>query len=334
MTQRYTESELESLVAGILVAQGMAPDLAPLVAAPLVAAERDGTASHGLLRLPGYVGSLRSGWVDGHGRPRIQELGPGLLQVDAANNFAQVASAQVRGPLAEKARAQGLACAFIRNSHHFCALWPDIEPLVEQGLLAFTCVNSMKRMVVWGGDAPVLGTNPMAYGVPRPAGPPLIVDQALSVMAQGDILLAQQAGERLPEGVGLDARGQPTRDPAQVLEGGAFLPAGGHKGASLAFLVEVLAAALTGGNFSHQLKDRPAGALTFNAGQFLLALDPERIAGTDFLPRIEMLFEAVAASGADRLPGSRRYEHRRASREHGIAVSEANERMLREYLRG
>src|SRR5690606_1035151 len=104
-------------------------------------------------------------------------------------------------------------------SHHFCALWPDIEPLVEQGLLAFTCVNSMKRMVVWGGDAPVLGTNPMAYGVPRPAGPPLIVDQALSVMAQGDILLAQQAGERLPEGVGLDARGQPTRDPAQVLEG-------------------------------------------------------------------------------------------------------------------
>jgi delta1-piperideine-2-carboxylate reductase len=109
---------------------------------------------------------------------------------------------------------------------------------------------------VWGGTRKVLGTNPMAFACPRPGHKPLVWDQASSVMAQGEVLLAAERGLALPEGVGLDSGGRATTDPRAVLDGGTLLPFGGHKGASIAFMIEILAGALTGGCFGFE--DRSA----------------------------------------------------------------------------
>jgi delta1-piperideine-2-carboxylate reductase len=66
------------------------------------------------------------------------------------------------------------------------------------------------------------------------------------------VQIAARKGERLAPGMGVDSLGQPTTDPKAVLEGGALLPFGGHKGSALSMMVELLAAALTGGNFSFE----------------------------------------------------------------------------------
>ena len=317
-----TEAALAALIAKAFTRHGMSDGNAVLVAGIVAAAERDGAASHGLLRMDGYIASLRSGWVDGAAVPIVRQAAPAVVTVDARNGFAQVALAAAREAALATVRAMGVASVCIHDSHHFAALWPDVEPFAEMGLVALTAVNARSRMMVWDARRPVLGTNPLAFACPRADGPPLVWDQASSLRAQGELLLARKAGRPVPAGAGLDAAGEPTTDPAAILDGGALLPFGGHKGANLAFMVEVLAAALTGGQFGFE--DEPAGhpgAQTSRAGQFLLLIDPARSAGSGFGARIAALAERFRAAGSARLPGDARHSHRAHAALHGIMLT-------------
>jgi delta1-piperideine-2-carboxylate reductase len=311
---------LQSLVGQVLAHHGVAPARAPLLATTIVAAERDGSRSHGLQRLAGYVSSLSSGWVDGAAAPVVHEAGPGLLKVDGRNGFAQVALAEAAPRLRAMAARQGSAIMTTANGHHFAALWPDIEPLALDGYIALTMVNTRARMVAWQGTRKVLGTNPMAFACPRRSAPPVVWDQASSVMSQGDVLLASAAKRPLPPGVGVDSGGQATTDPDAVLKDGALLPFGGIKGGSLAFMIEVLAT-LGGARFGFEDDSgKIPGAVTSNAGQFLLLIDPRRF-GEGFLDRIEELIGRLRDAGTGRLPGDLRYERRRIAERDGIEVS-------------
>jgi delta1-piperideine-2-carboxylate reductase len=319
----FTEDALAALIVRVLARHGMSEPNARILAVSIVAAERDGAHSHGLHRLDGYVDTLRSGWVDGGAVPHVSDVAPSLVLTDAANGFAQVALAASDSLLRQKVKATGLAALSIHNSHHFAALWPDIEPFAANGFVALTMVNSRSRIVVWGARQKVLGTNPMAFAIPRRDSPPMIWDQASSRRAQGDILLARRTGKPVDPGVGLDPNGQPTTDPAAILDGGAFLPFGEHKGSSIALMVEVLAAAFTGGRFGFE--DRSAsfhGAQTSNAGQFLLLADPARSAGASFFERIEALIARLRAAGSERLPSDARYARRETARQNGIEISD------------
>ena len=173
--------ELRSLVQQVLVRQGMVPAPAPLVAATIVAAERDGSRSHGLQRLSGYLSSLRCGWVDGAAEPVLEEAAPGLLKVDARNGFAQVALADAAPRLCTMAARQGSAAMAMSNSHHFGALWPDIEPLAMDGFIALTMVSTRARMVVWVARRRA-GHQSHGLRLPRRAKPPIVWDQASSVI--------------------------------------------------------------------------------------------------------------------------------------------------------
>jgi delta1-piperideine-2-carboxylate reductase len=333
MPQPVRVGELSDLVARVLFRYGACAENAGPVAETVVAAERDGAASHGLLRLPGYVSTLKSGWVDGRAVPIVTDAAPGLVATEAANGFAQPALGASALLLREKTRRQGIAAVAIRNSHHFAALWPDIEPFAAEGFIALAMVNGRHRVVVWGGKRKLLGTNPMAFACPRPDKLPLVWDQASSVMAQGEILLAAQRGEVLPEGVGLDTDGRPTTDPRAVLDGGSMLPFGGHKGSSIAFMIEILAGALTGGPFGFEDRSHEyPGAQTPKAGQTVILIDPLAVSGNRYFERIENLFEALAASGIERLPAERRYARRQQSLREGIMVSDRNWATLQELL--
>jgi delta1-piperideine-2-carboxylate reductase len=319
--------ELQSLVEQVLVRHGVAAARGPLLAATIVAAERDGSRSHGLQRLAGYVSSLSCGWVDGAAEPLVDEPGPGLLKVDSRNGFAQVALAEAAPRLRAMAAQHGSAIMTTANGHHFAALWPDIEPLAADGYIALTMVNTRARMVVWQGTRKVLGTNPMAFACPRKSAPPVVWDQASSVMSQGDVLLASAVKRPLPDGVGVDTAGKATTDPDAVLKDGALLPYGGIKGGSLAFMIEVLAT-LGGARFGFEDDSgKIPGAVTSNAGQFLLLIDPRRF-GDSFLDRIEALIEQLRDAGTGRLPGDLRYERRRIAEHEGIDVTPE----MHEYL--
>ena len=315
--------ELCDLLAAVFMFHGTSPEVAEILARNCAAAERDGAESHGLFRMPGYVSTLRSGWVDGHAVPIVEEAGPAFLRVDARNGFAQPALAAA-APLAVARTRQAGACVIgLHGSHHFGALWLDVEPFAEQGLVALAVVNSMAVVVPQGGRSAVFGTNPMAFAAPRRTGHPLVFDQAASTMAHGDVKIAAQDGRALP-------------DPNAILDGGALLPFGGHKGASIAMMIEVLSAALTGGLFSFEVDwSHHPGAQIPCTGECVILIDPAKTGSlARFTQRVEDLIAAMRAAGQERLPGERRFANRERSLRDGVPITAKTRTMLQRLAEG
>lgn len=314
---------LVTLLARIFRSNGVSGVAADILARNCAAAERDGAMSHGLFRMAGYVSTLRSGWVDGRAAPLVEDVGASFLRVDAANGFAQPALAAATPLALEKARATGACVVAIRRSHHFAALWPDVEPFAQAGLVAIAMVDSMAVVVPPGAHRPVYGTNPLAFAAPRENGRVIVFDQAVSVMAHGDVQIAAREGHDLPPGTGVDAMGQPTTDPRAILDRGALLPFGGHKGAAIAMMIEIMAAALTGGLYSHEVDwSAHPGAQTPCTGECLILIDPARGgSAAAFVARVEQLIAALHDAGQSRMPGDRRFAARQKAEQDGIPVS-------------
>ena len=331
-TQTHTLEfvELAEVLRQIFVRHGTSEQVAQVLSQNCASAQRDGSHSHGIFRIPGYLSSLASGWVDGKAVPVVEDISPAFIRVDAANGFAQPALAAAKDLLIEKAESAGIAILAIRSSHHFAALWPDVEPFAEQGLVALSVVNSMTCVVPHGARKPLFGTNPIAFAAPRAGGQPIVFDLATSAIANGDVQIAAREGRMLPEGMGVDRAGQPTENPKEILEGGALLPFGGYKGSALSMMVELLAAGLTGGNFSFEFDwSAHPGAQTPWTGQLLIVIDPDKGSGQNFAERSEELVRQMHGAGQERMPGDRRYLQRAESLAKGIEISVAEWEQLR-----
>jgi delta1-piperideine-2-carboxylate reductase len=284
---------------------------ADAVAAVMVAADGDGCASHGVFRLAGYLASLRSGKVDGKARPSVKRLASSVIQVDGHGGLAPLAMTAAREALAPLAREQGIAAAALVNVHHFSALWVDIEPLVEAGLVAMCFTAYMPVVAPAGAHERFFGTNPMAFGWPRAEGGALIFDQASAAMARGEIMIAAREGHALPPGIGLDKAGNPTTDAAEILQG-AQLPFGGYKGSAIAMMVELLAAGLIGQPFSFEagVEDNHDGGPP-RGGVLLVALDPMKFGDAQgWLQHSESFLQRLSGLDDVRLPGARRAKNR------------------------
>jgi len=309
-TVHLSLTEGHALATACLKANGADEANAKAVADTMIAAEGDGCKSHGLFRLPGYVAALRSGKVDGAARPKVARIAPGVVRVDACGGYAPLALAAGRQPLIDAAREQGIAAMALVRSHHFAALWPEVEGLCEAGLAGLACTAYMPAVAPAGARKAFFGTNPMSFGWPRRDGPPMVFDQASATQAMGEVMIAARDGHELPPGVGLDAEGKPSTDPNEVLKG-VLLPFGGYKGSAIAMMVELLAAGLLGEHFSYEAAENdnkdggpPAG------GEFLLALDPSRFGDAGWMDHCEAFFERLLALDGTRLPGARRHENR------------------------
>ena len=329
-TSSLTLGELTALLQQIFERHGTSAAVAQVLADNCARAQRDGSYSHGVFRIPGYLSSLASHWVDGQAVPVVEDVASGFVRVDAANGFAQPALAAARGLLVEKARSAGIAVLAIRNSHHFAALWPDVEPFAEEGLVALSVVNSMTCVVPHGASKPLFGTNPIAFAAPRAGGSPIVFDLATSAIAHGDVQIAARKGHALPAGMGVDKHGAATENPKEILDGGALLPFGGHKGSALSMMVELLAAALTGGNFSFEFDwSKHPGAQTPWTGQLLIVIDPSKSAGNNFAERSAELVRQMQGVGLERMPGDRRFIERAKSLSDGIVLGDEELSRLR-----
>ncbi len=303
-----------------LLAHGCDEPNAAAVATTMTKAERDGCPSHGLFRLPGYIASLDSGKVNGGARPQADRIAPGVVKVDGDRGFAPLGLEVGRPVLVAAARSQGVAVMSLVRAHHFAALWPEVEALCDEGLIAMACTAYMPMVAPAGATEAFFGTNPLAFGYPRSAGPPMVFDQASAAMARGEIQIAARDGHAVPEGVGLDAAGNATTDPAAVLEG-VQLPFGGYKGSAIALMVELLAAGVTGDWFSYEAAqhDNHDGGPA-RGGEFLLAIDPGRTGGDATLAHSEAFFTALLGLEGVRLPGDRRHANRERTPIEGVTI--------------
>lgn len=313
-------SQVHEISSGCLLRAGASAEQARAVADTVTQAERDNCKSHGLFRIPGFVASLNSGKVTGDAVPEVRELAPAVVHVDGQNGFAPLALEVGAQPLIEKTRSQGIAALAVTDSYHFSALWPEIERLTDAGLVAFAFVSAKSFVAPAGGIKPLYGTNPMAFGWPRENAPAVIFDQASSASARGEIQLHERDGLQIPSGWAIDAEGNPTRDPTAALAG-AQLPFGGHKGAAIAMMVELLAGSLIGDVLSFEAsRDDLADGGPSSGGEFMIAIDPGRCGSQRALAHAELLFDEILAQPGTRLPSQRRYEARANPAADGVTV--------------
>lgn len=316
-------SDAERLAARALLRAGVAESAARSTARALVAAERDGQKGHGLSRVPSYVEQVRCGKVKKEATPVAHRLSPAATLIDAAHGFAYPAIDLAIEEVAGLARRSVIAMAAIRRSHHFGQAGAHVEKLAEQGLVAFLFGNSPKAMAFWGGKTPMIGTNPVAFAAPLAEGPPLVIDLALSVAARGKVLAAQKSGEAIPADWALDADGRPTTDPAAALAG-SMAPVGGAKGAALALMIEVVAAALTASNFGFEASSFLDGeGPPPDVGHVLIAIDPGPPSKGGYFSRMTRLVEAMAAEEGVRMPGATRLRNRAAAAASGLLLAPA-----------
>jgi len=265
----------------IFSAAGMRQDEARIVAELLVEANCAGHDSHGVIRIPQYLGQIAAGDIVPDAEVETVRETAVLAVLDAHWGFGQVAMSRGVEIGLEKARAAGMAAIAVHQANHVGRLGSYVEDIARQNIVAQLFVNGAPtcRMAPWGGREARHGTNPVAIGFPSRAGEPVVLDMTTSAVAEGKVRVKRNRGEPVPDGWLIDAEGKPTNDP-NTLYGdppGTILPLGGslgHKGYGLNVAVELLSGALGG-----------AGCLgkerQFRNGALLILLDVEQLVGLD-----------------------------------------------------
>ena len=303
--------DIYNLANKTLLANGCDEETSNILSDLIMKAERDGSLSHGLFRLPAYIAGLKSGKINGKNRPKISKITPSVVKVDGNNCLAPMVLNKSLPELIKAAKENGVAVLSITNSHHMAAMWPETEAIAEEGLVAFACTSYKPAVAPAGSIKPLFGTNPISFAWPRKNKPPVVYDMATASMAMGEVQVAKREGHKVPLGTGLTKDGKDTTDPAEIADGGVLLPFGGYKGSGIAMMVELLAGALVGDNFSYETaeKDNNDGGPP-SGGEFILAISPEKLSNSDWDTHSSKFFEKMKSMGDVRLPGERRHKNR------------------------
>jgi delta1-piperideine-2-carboxylate reductase len=310
-TVSLTLDEIFNLAKKTLLSNHCDDETATILADLIMKAERDGSLSHGLFRLPAYVSGLKSGKINGKARPEVKKISPSVIKVLGNNCLAPMVLNKGLPELIRTAKENGVAVLAINNSHHMAAMWPETETVAEAGLVAFACTSYKPAVAPAGAIKPLFGTNPISFAWPRPGKTPVVFDMATASMAMGEVQVAKREGHKVPLGTGLTKEGKETTDPGKIADGGVLLPFGGYKGSGIAMMVELLAGALVGDNFSFETaaKDNNDGGPP-SGGEFILAISPEKISGSGWDKHADEFFGKMKHMEGVRLPGERRHKNR------------------------
>ena len=310
-TLSLTLDEIFELAKKTLLTNGCDEETATILADLIMKAERDGSLSHGLFRLPAYVSGLKSGKINGKARPEVKKISPSIIKVLGNNCLAPMVLNKGLPELIKTAKENGVAVLAINNSHHMAAMWPETEAVAEEGLVAFACTSYKPAVAPAGATKPLFGTNPISFAWPRPGKTPVVFDMATASMAMGEVQVANREGHKVPLGTGLTKEGKETTDPGKIADGGVLLPFGGYKGSGIAMMVELLAGALVGDNFSFETAaiDNNDGGPP-SGGEFILAISPDKISGSGWDKHADEFFKKMSSMEGVRLPGERRHKNR------------------------
>jgi LDH2 family malate/lactate/ureidoglycolate dehydrogenase len=318
-------SDLRTMTQTIFEAAGATSAIAEAVADALVLANLAGHDSHGVIRIPAYVSSIKAGRLQPAAEPAILHDKAATVLVDGKHGFGQVAGRFATAQAIAKAKEYGAAAVGVIHCNHVGRVGEYPERAAREGVLLFATCGSVggrfARTAPFGGRGGVLSTNPIAIGLPAGARPPMIVDFATTVVAEGKVQVARAKGVDLPPGAIMDKHGRPSVNPNDLYDGGTMLTFGGHKGFGLALVAGVLSQAITG--------ELPLPAEPSGLGFFVWAVNTGAFTPTaDYGKRVDWMIDQVKAvepaEGFDEVlvPGEpeRREAERRAA---GVPVAEA-----------
>ncbi|WP_207471154.1 Ldh family oxidoreductase [Paracoccus fontiphilus] len=307
-----THRDIEAAALAALVRAGVPADQAALQVELLLEAELRGTASHGMLRLPRVVRRILNGVSDPVAKGLHDWAGQALLHVDGQGGLGPVVAMHALEAAADRVARTGSVTVAIRNCNHLGMLGFYAERMARRGfvLLGFTVSEALVHP--WGGRRAMIGTNPVAIGVPAEPQP-FVLDLATSLVSMGKIHDHANRGAPIPDGWALDAAGNPTTDAAAARDG-ALAPFGGAKGYALGLgfelLVTALAGSAIGGDVSGTLDDGTA----CNKGDVFILFAPQDGMAARIGAYLQALRDSAPLDGAHpvRIPGDRALQDREA----------------------
>jgi len=289
----------------LLESAGVPTQEAATTARCIVASDRWGIGSHGLMRLPFYLSRLQAGGIHPKAELKVVTDLPSLVVFDGDDGLGHYQLQKASEIASERAMVNGIAAVGIGRSNHCGAVGIYVWPMINRGLVGIAFSTGPAVMPPWGGNQALLSTSPIAAGIPT--NPPTIVDLATSAVARGKIQAKAQAGAELEPGWAYTKDGTPTTDAKEALAG-MLAPLGGVKGYAIAVLVESLTGMLIGPTLAKNIPDMFAAtqdALPQQISHFVIAIDASKLSVDGNTNRTSEFVQEVNAAGG-RLPGSNR----------------------------
>ncbi|MEJ0079096.1 MAG: Ldh family oxidoreductase [Alphaproteobacteria bacterium] len=328
---RIPIAAIRSLIEDSLTVAGLPRADAAVCAGLMGEADLTGADAHGVFRLPQYVRRLKAGGFNPKPNITVKRLAPATALVDGDNAMGHLVMSRAAETAIDIVRETGVAWVGVRRSNHAGPAGLYAEMPAAAGMVGiYAAVANANHMAVWGGADPLLGTNPLAIGVPSGAGP-MVLDMATTVVSYGTVKNYALQGKPMEKGWMVNtATGEDIVDARRAAEG-LLLPIGGYKGSGLAVMLGLIAGPLNRAAFGADVIDFNADdASETNTGHFILALDIAR-----FLPledykaevdrHVRELKESKRLPGVDeiRMPGERRSQCRQERMRDGVPLSAA-----------
>ena len=325
---KITKENEIALVKEILTKLGASKQDSELVAEATVDADAKGFTSHGLGRFPQYINAIEHKTINLDDDITIERETPAIALINGNSGFGQAVSSKAMKLAVEKAKDVGIGCVGVHNSNHFGVTGFYSDLAIKEGCIGLVIANTEPAIAPIGSKNKLLGTNPLAIGVPSDTY--ISMDMATSATARGKILECKRKGIEIPDGWALDKDGNPTNDPEAALEG-SILPFGGVKGYVLAFMIEVLTGPLVNASWGLGVTGTVDTTKDCTKGDLYVAIDPSKFVSMDqFKEETEAFCSEVRESGDTFIPGDLEVKKIADAEENGISIDENLYKQLKE----
>jgi len=270
---RVPYPELLDTLQRILLKVGFEGERAALCGRLFAETTRDGVYSHGLNRFPLFISMTQSGVVDIHAQPKAVSISGAFERWDGQSGPGNLNAHYCMDHAISLSRQHGLGCVALANTNHWMRGGTYGWQAAEAGVIGFCWTNTSPNLPPWGASEPRLGNNPLVIAVPRKQGH-VVLDMAMSQFSYGALASHRMRGELLPVEGGFDSEGKLTRIPADIEASRRPLPIGFWKGSGLALMLDLVAAALSGGCATFQIGAVPERETRLS--QVFIAIDPLR----------------------------------------------------------
>ena len=336
---------MNSFLIDAFVGYGVPREDAAICADVLLESDRRGIESHGCNRFkPIYIDRIKKGTLLPVTNIEIIKETPTTVVMDAHDGMGMVASHKMMEMLIEKAKKCGMAGGAIKNSTHYgiAGYWATMAS--KEGLIGVTGTNARPSIAPTFGVENMMGTNPLTFALPTDEEFPFCLDCATSIVQRGRIEYYAREGKATPAGTVVSEKGEPMTDSEEILKAlvdgtAALAPLGGigedlagYKGYGYAAVVEILSAALAGGQFMKALTgvDENGKPQMYHLGHFFFVVYPEAFSGLDTFKKTagdicRALRASKKAPGNERIytAGEKEYLVWLERKEKGVPVSKS-----------
>jgi LDH2 family malate/lactate/ureidoglycolate dehydrogenase len=308
---------------------GMPEEEANIITEALLEADLREIHSHGFMRLPIYVERMQKGLIETKANISYEMDSSSLALMDAGYSAGQVAGCYAMEKAIEKAGKSGVGIVAVKNSNHFGITAFYSLMAAKKDMIGIALSNVAPLMPAIGGAEKVIGNNPLSIAAPTQTEFPIVADMAMSNTSFGKVLYAKEKREEIPHGWGVNAKGVPTTNPDEVINGGFLSPVGGPKGFGLALMIEILTGILSGGAFSKMIPSMYDVNQKQSISHFMMAIDIKKLIPLDLYYQninqlVSYIKQSKKAEGVSEiyLPGEIEFLKERRNKEKGVHMEE------------